>query len=100
MEGDHERDLPVPLLASALAQVAPRLLDRGLDVVQPVEDAEIVKRGRDRDLVLVVRRQRCDRPGEVVDAVRVVAVTLERHRLAARELAPRIEDLVDERMTL
>src|SRR5215212_10691995 len=47
----------------------------------------------------VAARERRDRPGEVVDAVRVVAVALEGSRVAARELAPGVEDLVDQRMT-
>jgi hypothetical protein len=44
----------------------------------------------------VLRRGPRDRPGEVVDPVRVVAVALERCRVAARMLAPGVEDLVDE----
>jgi hypothetical protein len=75
-----------------------RLLDRRLQVVLAVEGAQVVQGGSDRHLVLVLRRQRRDRPSEVLDAVGVVAVALERRRVAARILAPSVEDLIDQRM--
>ena len=99
MERDHERDLAVPLLTSSLPQVARSLLDRRFQVVQAVEDAQVVEGGSDRQLVLVLGRQRRDRPSEGVDTVGVVAVALERRRVAARILAPSVEDLVDQRVT-
>ena len=99
MERDYERNLAVPVLTARLAQVAPRLLDRGRDLVQSVEDAQVVEGGGDRHLLLVSGGERRDRPCEVEDAMRVVAVALEGRRVTTRTLTPRIEDLVDERMT-
>src|SRR5919199_3126249 len=96
MEGDHQRDLALPPRAADLPQVAPRLLDRRLDVVQAVEDAKVVEGRGDRDLVVAIRTQGRDRAGEAVDPVRMVAVALEGRRVAAGVSSPRVKDLVDQ----
>src|SRR4051794_9884178 len=95
VEGDDEGDLAVPRLATRVAQIPRRLRDRRLEIVEPAERAEVMERGRDRDLLGVLGRQRRDRADEVVEAVRVVAIALERRVVSAPELPAGIEDLVD-----
>src|SRR5262245_39547714 len=98
VKGDRESHFAIPCVPARVTQITPRFLDRGFQVVEPLEYAEVVEGGCDRNFLVILRRKRRDGASEVVDAVSVVAVALEGRMLAVRELATSIEDLIDQRM--
>jgi hypothetical protein len=97
MLGDDDRQLVGPRVAAGLPQPCVLRLDRGHQVVEGVERAQVVKRHGDRELVVAVGPFRGERTGEVHHAVHVRLVRVIAGVVAVGPVAMRLEDLLGQR---